>query len=98
MPSMLEHADKDTWCDALPDSEGANRFFAAWTTGDKLCPFMPGHKSIRRPCIRLCFNICRVTPNFLTIDKHILFAMEQDMCCFMKEGEPQVIIRFMANA
>ena len=59
---------------------------------------MPGHKSIRGPCIRLCFNIYRAVPNFLTIDKHVLFAMEKDMRCFMKEGEPQVIVRFMAHA
>ena len=95
---MLEHSDKDTGRNTLSGGKLENRPFAARANCNKFCPFMPGHKSIRRPCIRLRFNIRRVVPNFLTIDKHILFAMEQDMRCFMKEGEPQVIARFMAHA
>lgn len=88
--AVLKHADNNAWRDTLAVSEVEYCPFAARSGCNELSPSGSRNEGIAGPCIGLLFLVSAIA-RFI-IDENAFLAVEQDMCGFVKEAEPQMVV------
>ena len=81
---------RNAWSDTLAVSEVEYCPFAARSGCDELSPSGSRNEVIAGPSIGLHFLVSAIA-RFI-VDENAFLAVEQDMCGFMKEAEPQMVV------